>query len=426
MLFRKLLAFVSLFYIALALERSIIVYDAETEDLNEPSSTLLLLVSYLKSNNHETVLRAYTDQDLRISLTEDLAFDNVFLLPTSSKKIVNKKQLNKKNLLKVSEMGSNVVVVGDSQYNYPDEVREFLNEVGIYPSPKGYHLVDHFDPSDKVKLSASNIECTKILASIDGEYDGQTAIISNNEHLIPILSATKTSFSSNDNINPVSDDNTWGIGKQSHIIVGLQTLSGSRVTWLGSMELLSEQLLSWSTGARNILKLQFVQHHKADEPENLDGTLYRIKDQVIYTIGVSELIDGEWQPYQVKTHADTLQLSFKMLDPYQRLNLTPLGEASSTENGPLDTYVYFANFTIPDQHGMFTFELDYKRPGLSYLVDKRIVAVRHLANDEYKRSYAITNSWFYIASAMFVVFGWLLFVVNFMYVSKVDKTKKDL
>ena len=67
-----------------------------------------------------------------------------------------------------------------------------------------------------------------------------------------------------------------------------------------------------------------------------------------------------------------------MLDPYQRLNLKPLGPVSAISNSTeLDTYAYFVNFTVPDHHGMFTFELT-TRDLLSYLVDKRVVTVRHL------------------------------------------------
>ena len=65
---------------------------------------------------------------------------------------------------------------------------------------------------------------------------------------------------------------------------------------------------------------------------------------------------------------------------------------------------------------MFTFELDYKYSGYSYLHDAKVVTVRHLANDEYKRLWEISNSWMYVASALLVVVAWFLFVVNYIYV----------
>lgn len=410
----------------LAVERTLIVYDAETIDLNSAPTDLKLLVDYLNKNGHETILRGYTDDDLIVYAGKETVFQHMILLPTHSKKILMKDQLNKLLLLQFINDGGNLLVVGDSQYNYPDDVREFLNEVGIFPSPKGYSLVDHFTSNDKVKVTKDNIEVPRILSDIDLDYDGQSAILNNNENLIPIIKSSKTSFSSNDKINPIDNDNTWGIGTKNYLMVTLQALNNARLTWMGSMELLSDEIMDYTFNKKNVLKLQFVQHYKNEKPESINKTLYRIKDQVIYTIGVSELINDEWKPFVVKNDDDKLQLSFKMLDPYHRLNLEPLGEASSTESGPLDTYVYYANFTIPDQHGMFTFELDYKRPGLNYLIDKKVVAVRHLANDEYKRSWDIPNSWFYVCSAMFVVLGWFLFVVNFLYISKTNPEKKNI
>ena len=104
--------------------------------------------------------------------------------------------------------------------------------------------------------------------------------------------------------------------------------------------------------------------------------------------------------------------------------MTLLGPGSSTPDGPEDMSIFYVQFTIPDHHGMFTFELDYKRPGLSFLNDKRIVAVRHLANDEYKRSWEITNAWMYVASAGFVVIAWLVFVTIFLFIGDEKKVER--
>lgn len=422
----KILTILSFVWVALGLESSLIIYDSESIDLNKPTQELKLVVNYLNEANHTTILRGYTEEDLVLYLGQESVFSNIILFPTESKKITNKEQLNKHNLMNFINNSGNLVFVGDSAKNYPDDIREFLNEVGIYPSPKGYSLLDHFNNDDKVHLTNDNIGCSRILSEIKTEYSGQSAIISNNENLISVLRSSKTSVSTNDIVNSMNEENTWSIGQQNHVIVGLQSLNNNRLLWLGDVSLLSDELLSWAFQMKNKIKLQFVQHYKNDEPEKINDTLYRIKDQVIYTIGVSELINNEWKPYVVQDDDAKIQLAFKMLDPYYRINLEPLGPTSSTEDGEEDTFIYFTNFTIPDQHGMFTFDLDYKRSGLNYLNDKRVVAVRHLANDEYKRSWNITNSWFYVASATLVVIGWLLFVVQFVYIGKTDKGKKDI
>ncbi|GME78778.1 unnamed protein product [Ambrosiozyma monospora] len=71
---------------------------------------------------------------------------------------------------------------------------------------------------------------------------------------------------------------------------------------------------------------------------------------------------------------------------------------------------------------MFTFKVDYKRPGWSYVDESAVVPVRHLANDEYPRSWEITNSWVYLASYGAVVLGWLAFV--WFYITSGNKTVK--
>ena len=114
------------------------------------------------------------------------------------------------------------------------------------------------------------------------------------------------------------------------------------------------QLYKWCFQQQGKLKLQFVEHIKADEPSKPNPHLYRIKDQAIYTIGYLNLSMESGSHLRLKTK-NQLQLSFKMLDPYQRLNLKPLGPVSAISNSTeLDTYAYFVNFTVPDHHGMFT------------------------------------------------------------------------
>ena len=127
-------------------------------------------------------------------------------------------------------------------------------------------------------------------------------------------------------------------------------------------------LYKWCFQKQGKLKLQFVQHVKEIEPTKPNPQLYRIKDQAIYTIGVSELVDDKWVPFKVENDDDQLQLSFKMLDPYQRLNLRPLGEVSSNESDStqLDTYAYYANFTIPTI--MVCLHLNWIIKELDYLI----------------------------------------------------------
>lgn len=104
-----------------------------------------------------------------------------------------------------------------------------------------------------------------------------------------------------------------------------------------------------------------------------------------------------------------------MLSPYHRLPLRPA--SGSTPNATL----YTTSFTIPDQHGIFNFKIDYRRPFLTNVEEKRTVTVRHFAHDEYKRSYAITGAYVWIVGIGVVIGGWLMFVAVWLYAAPVEK-----
>jgi oligosaccharyltransferase complex subunit beta len=97
-----------------------------------------------------------------------------------------------------------------------------------------------------------------------------------------------------------------------------------------------------------------------------------------------------------------------MLDPYHRL---PLKELRKTSNST----VYTASFTTPDQWGIFSFRVNYKRPFMSHVEVKEEVTIRHFAHDEYDRSYAITGAWVWIAGVWVTIAGFLAFVAVWLY-----------
>lgn len=413
---------------------ALVMYDPTLLPLNDSSASLSPEVKQLLTflNTHyDTTLSQYSDDEVLLFYDDFPRFDHLVLLPSLKKAIGAKSGLNQHQLLKFINEGGNIFAVGGSEASLPEGIRIFLNEVGIYPAPKGYKYIDHFNSKNGVvELKGDNlISNNRIVENLNTiEYtNGNAALISNNELIQPIIKATKTGYT-NKVGQVMSDESTWTFAEQGYLAVGFQALNNARLVWVGSIDLLADDsLYKWCFQDTGVIKLQFVQHIKANEPENLNPHLYRIKDQAIYTIGVSEYKDGKWIPFQVKNEDEQLQLSFKMLDPYQRLNLSPLGPVSSTENSSeLDAYAYFVNFTVPDHHGMFTFELDYKRNGLSYILDKKVVTVRHLANDEFKRSWDISNSWLYIASTVLVIFAWFSFVVSYLYIGKPNHVKKNI
>lgn len=420
-------------------ENVLVLYDPELIHLNDSTTLTTPVSNFIDYLNDQFIVTTsnYDNQEIELFYQDFPKYQHIVFFPSSKKAIKLKDELNQHNLLRFINEEGNVLVIGGSIGVLPEGIRGFLNEIGIYPSPKNYKYFDYFNTkngnnNNVVELTQENIIKSRLISDsnslIGSEYDGNAALISNNEHIFPIVRSSSTGYTNKIGESSMDGETTWTFGEQGYLAVGFQALNNARLTWLGSSSLLSvQELYKWCFQKQGNLKLQFVEHIKANEPEKPNPQLYRIKDQAIYTIGVSELVDGKWIPFKVDKDEDQLQLSFKMLDPYQRLNLIPLGEVSSNESdaSQLDTYAYYVNFTIPDHHGMFTFELDYKRVGLSYLSDSRVVTVRHLANDEFKRSWDITNAWLYIASTTLVIVSWFIFVVSYIYVGKPNTIKKN-
>lgn len=122
---------------------------------------------------------------------------------------------------------------------------------------------------------------------------------------------------------------------------------------------------------------------------------------------MSEYAHDRFGPFELPA-TDALQLEFTMLSPFHRLSLQP------SRRTPNST-VYSTNFTVPDQHGIFSFRINYKRPFLTNIEEKHEVTVRHFAHDEYPRSWAISGAWVWIAGLWSVIAGFLAFVVVWIY-----------
>jgi oligosaccharyltransferase complex subunit beta len=129
----------------------------------------------------------------------------------------------------------------------------------------------------------------------------------------------------------------------------------------------------------------------------------------------------EWNGEQlIGYNANDVQLEFTMLDPYYRLTLQPDVSASTPE-----VTIYKTEFKIPEQYGMYTFRTFYRRAGLSFVDAEEIVTVRHIANDEWPRSWQITNAWVYLTSAVTVIAGWFTFVVLYLYSGKAQDESEE-
>ena len=152
----------------------------------------------------------------------------------------------------------------------------------------------------------------------------------------------------------------------------------------------------WTLHERGMLRMRNVVHHLPGEQQHPE--MYVINQEIEYTLTIEQFDENKWVPFL----ADDLQLEFSMLDPYVRVTL------SHDDNGN-----YVTRFRAPDVYGVFTFSLEYRRQGLSNLVDKQRIVVRPLRHDEYERF--IVAAYPYYAAAFSMIGSVVLLTVIFLF-----------
>lgn len=240
---------------------------------------------------------------------------------------------------------------------------------------------------------------------------------------ITLLKGTPTTYSANPDKVVKSDVLA---GSQVGLVVAVQTLTRGRVLVSGSLDLFSnsffnaqvngaksgnaafvKESMAWALQQRGVLRAHSVHHRKQDGSDIMPRT-YRVKDNVFFSVVIEELdgVSGEWKAF----HADDVQLEFRMLDPYVRINLNSAG------NGTFST-----EFMLPDVYGVFKFAIDYRRDGFSHVGVLQEVGVRPFRHNEFERN--IVAAYPYYASALTSMGAFVLFAVIFLF-TKDAKEKK--
>ncbi|EST09106.1 Dolichyl-diphosphooligosaccharide--protein glycosyltransferase subunit WBP1 [Kalmanozyma brasiliensis GHG001] len=242
------------------------------------------------------------------------------------------------------------------------------------------------------------------------------------------------------------------------LVSGFQLASNSaRAVFLGSTDLLSDaffsdslcgkvnelvvsDLTSWAFQEKGVLKVVATHHHRVksspsdtreDYEETEEGSrMYRIKDHVQFSV---DLVQHHPQLGFIPADKSLdLQVAFKMLDPYITAHLAPVDSGNFTHISPATVGAgqgesqafqrFETTFQVPDRHGVFTFHLDFKRQGLSFVESKDTAPVRPFNHDEYPRF--LSSSWPYITGAFSTVAGFLVFVAIWLTIRDEPSTGK--
>nr|POF22332.1 dolichyl-diphosphooligosaccharide--protein glycosyltransferase subunit wbp1 [Quercus suber] len=403
----------------------------------------------------------HSPKDTSLSLFQhgEPAYSHLLLLPVKSKGLGP--ALTPNLLVEFVNAGSNILLALSAEKPTPAAISSLLLELDISISPDRSSLtVDHFnydsqsaaENHDVLVISSPEhpLKNVKNFFSVGGLIALPRAVgqlLGNaSPFLAPILRAPSTAYTYNPKEDAEATEDPFATGSQLSLVSAFQARNSARFTVLGSAEALedkwfsasvklpgdgkksektanqafAQKLSAWTFKELGVLKVGEIQHYLNEEPSSnpeLNPTIYRIKNQVHYSIAVSEWNIDHWTPF-TPAAGDEVQLEFSMLSPFHRLNLLP----STTDT---NSTTFSADFKLPDQHGIFNFFVEYRRPFLTNVEEKRTVTVRHFAHDEWPRSFVISGAWPWISGVWVTIAGWVVFSALWLYSRPAQEPKKS-
>lgn len=370
----------------------------------------------LEERGYKLIHKSSDDTTLKLTQYGEFLYDNIVIMGSGVDRFGGNVDL--KELLNFIDEGRNVLL---AEGNNPGTVvQELAREIGFdfkksaakreYTNTKLrdiYHIIG----------DRSSYPSTPSFA-----YSGTQLRMANSELTLDILSS-----------NAPVDDTSNALSKRkvtSNVLIGTtQARNNARVVISGSKEffsdkaynqssnqnkLLADQLTSWVFKDKGVLRFNAVTHNKinADDKTNVmqqqsNDQGYTIMDDIIYTVQIEIYENGKWSPYK----ADDVQLEFVRIDPFVRKTMEIVDDK------------YVAKFKVPDVYGVYKFQVDYKKEGLTYLFSSTQVSVRPLKHTEYERY--IFSAYPYYLSAFLMMFYLYLFSFVFLYTSEGDQPSKS-
>lgn len=329
------------------------------------------------------------------------------------------------------DSGHDLIVAADS--NASDLIREVATECGVdFDEDPAAMVIDHinyavsnFDGDHTLIASDDFIKADVILGSKKIEapvlFQGiGHSLNPANSLVLKVLSASSSAYSANPKSklsNPPSLT-----GSAISFVSVVQARNNARILITGSLSMFSnrffrsgvqkagssikheksgnEQFLTeiskWVFHERGHLKAVNVRHHKVGESD--EPAIYRINDDLEYSVEISEWSGTSWEPYV----SDDVQVQFYMMSPYVLKTL------STDQKGH-----YSAEFKVPDVYGVFQFKVEYQRLGYTSLSLSKQIPVRPYRHNEYERF--LPAAYPYYGSAFSMMAGFFIFTIVHLY-----------
>ncbi|KAK4048456.1 oligosaccharyl transferase glycoprotein complex, beta subunit [Microbotryomycetes sp. JL201] len=373
----------------------------------------------LRDAGHEVTVQ--TAQQAAATLRQDpLGFDNIVTFTTDIKS--PPAELAPQSLVNLLRNGVNILTAASTDVS--EAWRDFVREFEIDFDDRGNSLIDHFEYDRKLDVDGKHTTIVVPLTSSPSPvvspqtkagppvlYRGIAHQIGRHPLLQNVLSAPVTSYSYDPLDTEALSEDAFVSGSSAGLVSVFQLKHNSaRIAFAGSKDLFSDELFDaavssasghifahsgnkafvkdltqWVFAETGRLTASPLRHSRVSD--GTTGDLYRVKEEIDVAIDFSELRNGQWKPYV----ADDVQLELVMLDPHIRIDLVP---SSSSTNST----TYTARFNVPDRHGVFTFKVDYRRPGTTWIERKEVVSIVPPRHDQYDR-FIVGAAPFYVGAA---------------------------
>lgn len=422
-------------------------------EMQEQTSKFSLFFSDLVNRGHALSFHHAESKAVELVKYGEYVYDNILLFAHKANEFGS---IENEDIAEFVRAGKNVLVATGKDTS--DNIRELLEKFGVEVDPKGTEIIDHFHNDAMLDssrqhttiLASETIQSPAILGGFVGKASEHPIVYRGNGHYVAadnilavrILRGNPTSYSYYP--NKAMSDSPLRMGQDAGLVSAIQGRNNARVLVAGSLDMFSnaffnhqvgtktsgnrmfcDQISKWAFGEAGVLRFRNIVHHKVDgsppdvilhekprpdlpvtlypDPEITRNSLvYRIKDEIVYSMIVEELRgDGKWEPFD----ANDMQMEFVMLDAHVR----------KTMKADAATGTFVAQFTAPDNYGVFKFRVLYRRVGYSVLHAETQVSIRPFKHNEYERF--IFSAYPYYSSAFSAVVAFAIFSVFFLFSS---------
>ncbi|KAK8944137.1 Dolichyl-diphosphooligosaccharide--protein glycosyltransferase 48 kDa subunit [Platanthera zijinensis] len=397
------------------------------DDLTIRSSHSLFFKS-LESRGYSLEFRLADDPKISLQRYGHYLYDGLVIFSPSVQRFGG--SLDQAAVLDFVDAGHDLILAADSSAS--DLIRGIASDSGVdfdedaeavvidhvsyaVSETDGEHTLiaaDDFIQSDVI-LGEKRIEAPVLFRGIGHSVNPSNTLA------LKVLSASPSAYSASPRAKLSSPSLT---GSTIALVSVVQARNNARMLITGSLDLFTNRFLRssvWKAGSSNKyeksgneqfvteiskwvfherghLKAVNMTHHFVGE--KTEPAVYRINDDLEYSIEIYEWSGTSWKPYV----ADDVQVQFYMMSPYvlKTLSTNLMG-------------LYSTSFKVPDVYGVFQFKVEYQRLGYTSLSLSKQIPVRPYRHNEYERF--IPAAFPYYGASFSTMAGFFIFTIVYLY-----------